>query len=95
LGRAARAPSGQAQLLGAALVAQHQEQEGAQLLGAAAALRDELEIGFGDEHERQTHEAAVAAATAALGEAAFAAAWARGQAMTPEEIVQLNCIPTE
>ena len=81
--------------LGAALVAQHREQEGAQLLGAAAAFRDELEIDFGDEHERQTHEAAVAAATAALGEAAFAAAWARGQAMTPEEIVQLNGKPIE
>jgi DNA-binding NarL/FixJ family response regulator len=31
------------------------------------------------------HEAAVAAARAALGEAAFAAAWAAGQAMTPEQ----------
>jgi len=81
--------------LGAALVAGHEEERGAQLLGAAAALRGELEIGIYSEYERQAHDAAVAAAKAALGEEAFAAAWARGQAMTPEEIVQLNGIPTE
>jgi hypothetical protein len=33
------------------------------------------------------HEAAVAAAKAALGEEVFAAAWGRGQAMRADEIV--------
>ena len=42
---------------------------------------------FDDDSERQECEAAVATAKAALGEEAFAAAWARGEAMTPEEIV--------
>jgi hypothetical protein len=37
---------------------------------------------------RREHDLAVADAKAALGEDAFAAAWARGQAMTPEEIVE-------
>ncbi len=73
--------------LGAALVARREEERGAQLLGAAEALRSELEVGLSDEQESQTHEAAVADAKAALGEDAFAAAWARGEAMTPEEIL--------
>ena len=36
------------------------------------------------------HEAAIADARAALGEEAFAAAWARGKAMTLEEIVAFS-----
>ena len=73
--------------LGAALVAGHEEERGAQLFAAAAALRDELEFTFDDDHEQRECEAAAAAAKAALGEEAFAAAWARGEAMTREEIV--------
>jgi hypothetical protein len=81
--------------LAAALVAKREEERAAQLLGAAAALRDELELGLTDAFEEQIHERAVADAQAALGEEAFAAAWARGQTMTPEEIVQLHAVPTE
>jgi predicted ATPase len=77
--------------LAAALIALHQEERGAQLLAAAARLRDELgpEVGFEDEHEQQSRERALAEAKAALGEQAFAAAWARGEAVPPEEIVAL------
>jgi hypothetical protein len=73
--------------LAAALVAKREEERAAQLLGAAAALRDELEIGMSDAFEERIHEQAVADAQAALGEEAFAAAWARGHAMLEEETV--------
>jgi predicted ATPase len=73
--------------LGAVLVARHEEERGTQLLAAAAALRDELEHTLEIDYEQQEHEAAVAAAKAGLGEETFAAAWARGAAMTPSEIV--------
>jgi hypothetical protein len=76
--------------LAAALVATCEPERAAQLLGAAAALRDELEIGLSDAFEEQIHERAVADAQAALGEEAFAAAWARGHAMRAEEIVALS-----
>jgi predicted ATPase/class 3 adenylate cyclase len=72
--------------LAAALVAKREEERGAQLLGAAAALRDELDVRF-DDFDEQIHERAVAAAKAALGDEAFAAAWVRGQAMTAESVV--------
>ena len=56
------------------------------LFGAAAALRETggwpLAPVYQNEYERQ-----VAAVRATLGEEAFAAAWAEGQAMTPEEAV--------
>jgi hypothetical protein len=73
--------------LAAALVATHEEERGTELLGAASGLREELEIGFEDEQQEQTYDRTVAESKAALGEEAFAAAWARGEAMTPEEIV--------
>jgi hypothetical protein len=75
--------------LGAVLAAEHEEERGAQLLGAAASLREELGIGFQDAGEERIHERAVADVKAALGEEAFAAAWARGQAVQPDEIVTL------
>ena len=65
----------------------------ARLFGAAAALRatlsDAAPRGFSlglapqscDEYERQ-----VAATRAALGAEAFAAAWAAGMALTPEQV---------
>jgi predicted ATPase len=71
----------------AALVARHEEERGTQLLGAAASLREELGVGFYDDEEERVHERALADSQAALGEEAFAEAWARGAAMTPEEIV--------
>jgi len=44
----------------------------------------------GSGYEEQVHERAVADARAALGEAGFAEAWARGEAMTAEEIVAFS-----
>jgi hypothetical protein len=73
--------------LGVVLVAGHEAERGTQLLAAAAALRDELESAFHDDSDEREHEAAIAAARAALGEEAVTAAWARGEAMAPEEIV--------
>ena len=75
--------------LAAVFVSEHDEERGAQLLGAASSLREELGRGFEDALEERIHEQAVADAKAALGEEAFAAAWARGQAMQPEEIMKL------
>jgi hypothetical protein len=69
--------------LAAALVVQHEEERGAQLLGAAASLREELGI---DVNYEELNDRAVADAKAALGEEGFAAAWARGEGMTAEEI---------
>lgn len=57
------------------------------MLGAAAYHRDERGMGFIDEEDEQLHDQAVVDAKAALGQEAFAAAWARGQAMTVEEVV--------
>ena len=75
--------------LGVVFVAEHEEERGAQLLGAASSLREELGRGFDDALEERVHEQAVADAKAALGEEAFAAAWARGQTMQPDEIMKL------
>ncbi len=72
--------------LAAAFVAKGKERRGAQLLGAAEALRDELQMGL-DDDEEQTVERAVSEAKAALDEEAFAAAWARGRNMGREEIL--------
>jgi predicted ATPase len=76
-----------AQGLAAALVGRHEPERGTQLLGAAARLGEELDVGFSDEQEQETHESALADAKAALGGKAFAAAWARGEAMTLEDVV--------
>jgi predicted ATPase/class 3 adenylate cyclase len=81
--------------LAASLIALHEEERGVQLLGAAASLREELGIGFEDEDEHVRHDQAVADAKEALGEEAFAAAWARGEAMTPEEIVAFCAATTD
>ncbi|HET8626089.1 MAG TPA: tetratricopeptide repeat protein [Thermomicrobiales bacterium] len=53
------------------------------LLGAAAALRDHLDTPRPPVHQAD-HERAVAAARGALGDAAFAAAWADGERLTPD-----------
>lgn len=62
---------------------------GAQLLGAASSLREELGLGPGPSFEEQIQVRAAADARAALGEEEFASARARGQTMTPEKIVEL------
>jgi predicted ATPase len=75
--------------LGAALVAKGEEERGAGLLGAGAALADTLDVPlFNDALEEQIHERAVMDARAALGEEVFAAAWDRGRTMKPDEIVR-------
>jgi predicted ATPase/DNA-binding SARP family transcriptional activator len=56
------------------------------LAGAAAALRDALGMPLYP-GQRVRYEARVAAARAALGEAAFATAWAEGTAMPFEEVI--------
>ncbi|HEX5505153.1 MAG TPA: tetratricopeptide repeat protein, partial [Thermomicrobiales bacterium] len=56
----------------------------ARLLGAAATLRDRLDAPRAPVHQAD-HERAVAAARGALGDAAFAAAWAAGERLTPDE----------
>jgi DNA-binding CsgD family transcriptional regulator len=56
----------------------------ARLLGAAAALRDELGTIYWP-YERAWLEPRSAAARAALGDAAFAAAWAAGRALSWEQ----------
>jgi predicted ATPase len=74
--------------LGAALVPQDEAARGTQLLGASAALREQLGSSLTDPLEEELHARAVTDAAAALGEDAFATAWARGQAMTFDEIVE-------
>jgi predicted ATPase/DNA-binding CsgD family transcriptional regulator len=58
----------------------------AQLWGVAQALRDALGAPM-PPIERKNYEQALAAARAQLGEQAFAAAWAEGRTMTPEQAI--------
>jgi predicted ATPase/class 3 adenylate cyclase len=67
-------------------VALHEEERAAQLLGAASSLLEELGRGLESELEEEIHAQALADARAALGEEAFAAAWARGEGMTVDAI---------
>jgi predicted ATPase/class 3 adenylate cyclase len=71
----------------AAVVALQMAETGAQLYGAADSIREELGVGFSDESEERTWDGGIAEARAALGEAAFSAAWERGKAMTPQDAV--------
>jgi predicted ATPase len=72
----------------ASLVALHEEERGAQLAGAAAALFEELGAGFDDGFQEEIHERAIADMKSALADEAFAAAWTRGQTMSADEIVR-------
>jgi predicted ATPase/DNA-binding SARP family transcriptional activator len=63
-----------------------QEERGARLLGAAATHREALGVPL-PPHLRPGNERTVAAVRAALGEAAFAAAWTEGRAITLEQAV--------
>jgi hypothetical protein len=56
------------------------------ILGNAETLREANGLIM-DAFERDTHERALASARAALGEEAFAAAWAAGQALTLEQAI--------
>lgn len=67
-------------------VTQGEMAHGARLFGAAASLH-EFPAAHRDPSERAGYERNVMVARAALGEAAFAAAWAAGGAMTLEETI--------
>jgi hypothetical protein len=68
--------------------ARGQPRRAAQLGGAAEALRHALSV-FLLANQRAGHEQAVQTARAALGEPAFAAAWAEGRALSLEQVVAL------
>jgi predicted ATPase/serine/threonine protein kinase/DNA-binding CsgD family transcriptional regulator len=70
--------------LGEVIAAQRQGAWAAQLWGAAEALRDATGIPI-PPVELADYERAVSAARVHLGEKAFAAAWAQGRSMTPEQ----------
>jgi len=70
--------------LGEVVAAQQQLAWAAQLWGAAEALRDAISVPV-PPVERAGYERAVSAARVHLGERAFAAAWAQGRAMTPQQ----------
>jgi tetratricopeptide (TPR) repeat protein len=65
---------------------QGQAERAAQLLGAAEGLREAVRSSL-PLRDRADHECAASGARAALGEEAFARAWAEGQAMTREQAV--------
>ncbi len=70
--------------LGEVVAAQRQLAWAAQLWGAADALRDAIGVPI-PPVERADYERSVSAARVHLGERAFAAAWAQGRSMTPEQ----------
>jgi len=68
--------------------------QAARLFGMAEALRAVL--GHRREPYEQTHhEESLVSARAAIGKAAFAAAWAEGRAMTLEQIIEYALAPVE
>jgi predicted ATPase/class 3 adenylate cyclase len=69
--------------LGGCLVALHEEEQGTQLLAAATAAAAELDRPL-DEPFDKLREESVRSAKLALGEEAFAAAWACGEALSLE-----------
>jgi len=70
--------------LGEVVAAQHKLAWAAQLWGAADALRDAIGVPI-PPIERADYERSLSAARVHLGERAFAAAWAQGRAMTPQQ----------
>jgi tetratricopeptide (TPR) repeat protein len=81
--------------LGEVAIALGDAERAARLLGAAAAVRESRNVPI-PPIERADVESAVARAQTALGEAAFAAAWAEGQAIPMEQMVAeaLQLAPT-
>jgi hypothetical protein len=86
-----RSSAGALEGLAAAAGGQEEWERATQLLGAAAALREAIGAPP-TPRERCRVERSVAAARAALGEEAFAAAWAAGQALTWEDAVALALV---
>jgi non-specific serine/threonine protein kinase len=87
--RAFRAPWGICMVfstMAAVLVEHGQFERAARLFGAEHALRNTIGYVVGDRW-RPVHERDLASARAALGDEAFAAAWAEGEAMTREQAV--------
>jgi non-specific serine/threonine protein kinase len=72
--------------LAAVTVAQGEPERAARLFGAGEGLRGAMGVPL-HPADRAEHDRSVAAVRAALGEAAFAAAWAAGRAMTLEQAV--------
>jgi predicted ATPase/DNA-binding CsgD family transcriptional regulator len=70
--------------LGEVVAAQQKLAWAAQLWGAAEALRDAFSVPI-PLVERADYERSLSAARVHLGERAFAAAWAQGRSMTPEQ----------
>jgi DNA-binding CsgD family transcriptional regulator/tetratricopeptide (TPR) repeat protein len=70
--------------LGEVVAAQRQLAWAAQLWGVAEALRDAFSVPI-PLVQRAEYERSVSAARVHLGERAFAAAWAQGRSMTPEQ----------
>jgi tetratricopeptide (TPR) repeat protein len=62
------------------------------LLGAANTVRQAINTPI-EPADLPEYDRALATARAALGEAAFAAAWAEGQAMTTEQAIKLGIEP--
>jgi DNA-binding CsgD family transcriptional regulator len=59
----------------------------ARLLGAAEAQRDRLGLRYRVREDQAALEHAVAATRGALGERAFAIAWAAGRSLTPTQVI--------
>ena len=70
--------------MGEIVAAQQKLAWAAQLWGAAEALRDAIGVPI-QPVERADYERSLSAARVHLGERAFAAAWAQGRSMTPEQ----------
>lgn len=75
--------------LGTAIAREGQPQWAAHLWGAAEILREAIGAPI-PPFERQFYEQAMADARAQLGEEVFAAAWARGRTMTPEQALAMQ-----
>jgi tetratricopeptide (TPR) repeat protein len=72
-----------------------QPEVAAHLLGAAATMRKETNFAI-DPSNREVHEDSLVLTREALGEAAFAAAWRRGESLTLDEaIAQADAVLTQ
>lgn len=74
--------------LAAVYAAEGEHERAAQLLGAEARMREQVGWEL-DPIETKVLDRTVAGAHAALGDDAYAAAFARGQAITVDEVVEL------
>jgi predicted ATPase/DNA-binding CsgD family transcriptional regulator len=74
--------------VGVVAVAVRQAERGARLLGACEALRERVQLRYRVAENQVALERAVAAAQAALGQDAFAAAWAVGRGLGPTQALQ-------